>query len=113
MEYEYEPEMEELYRQSLLKSFKKQVDNLYFNFIIIDAVFSKVKQFEEFWSYAKSKGFQVYSTLLSTWTEIYSSYWEIHVWGRECKESYQFIEILYVYVHANYRYILLWDSLFM
>ena len=60
LEYEYEKGMEERYRQSLLKSFKKQIDNCYFSFIIIDMINDKVKHFEEFWSYAKSKGFQVY-----------------------------------------------------
>lgn len=58
--YEYDAAMENSYRQSLIKSFKKQVDNLLFNFIIVDAVFDKVDHFEEIWSYAKSKGFQVY-----------------------------------------------------
>ncbi len=59
LEYEYEAEMEEVYKQSLLKSFKKQIDNLLYSFLIVDAVFDKVKFLEEFWSYAKSKGFQV------------------------------------------------------
>ncbi len=60
MKYEFEAEMEGMYRTSLLKSFKKQIDNLYFNFIIVDSCNEKVQYFEEFWSYAKSKGFQVY-----------------------------------------------------
>ena len=60
MKYEYEAEMEEIYRQNLLKSFKKQIDNLLFNFIIVDSCNEKVEGFEDFWSYAKSKGFQVY-----------------------------------------------------
>ena len=60
MKYEYEAEMEEIYRHNLLKSFKKQIDNLLFNFIIVDSCNEKVEFFEDFWSYAKSKGFQVY-----------------------------------------------------
>lgn len=36
-----------------------QIDNQHFNFIIVDAVNEKKKQVEEFWSYAKMKGFQV------------------------------------------------------
>ena len=60
MKYEYEAEMEDIYRHNLLKSFKKQIDNLLFNFIIVDACNEKVECFEDFWSYAKSKGFQVY-----------------------------------------------------
>ncbi|KAH9495062.1 hypothetical protein Btru_018729 [Bulinus truncatus] len=60
IEYEYEQALEEAYRQSLLKSFKKTVDDGFFPFIILDATNEKVAHFAEFWSYAKSKGFQVY-----------------------------------------------------
>lgn len=59
MEYEYDPAMEETYRRSLLKSYKRQIDERYFNFIIVDAIFNKGRDVEEFWSYGKSKGFQV------------------------------------------------------
>lgn len=59
MEYEYDAAMEPAYRVSFLKSFKRQIDDCFFNFIIVDAIFDKVTQLEEFWSYAKSKGFQV------------------------------------------------------
>lgn len=59
LEYEYEPELEDSYRQNMFKSFKKTIDDGFFPFIIVDAVNEKVKHFEEFWSYAKSKGFQV------------------------------------------------------
>ena len=59
LEYEYEAEMESAYRQNMLKSFKKTIDDGFFPFIIVDAVFDRTKHFEEFWSYAKSKGFQV------------------------------------------------------
>ncbi|XP_022243583.1 YLP motif-containing protein 1-like isoform X2 [Limulus polyphemus] len=59
-EYDYEPEMEEAYSLSLLKSFKKTVDDRFFPVIIVDAVNSRVKQFENYWTYAKQKGFQVY-----------------------------------------------------
>jgi YLP motif-containing protein 1 len=60
MEYEYDAAMEPSYHVSFLKNFKRQIDECYFNFIIVDAVFDKVAQLDEFWSYAKSKGFQVY-----------------------------------------------------
>jgi len=59
MEYEYDAAMEPAYRISFLKSFKRQIDDCFFSFIIVDAVFDKSAQLEEFWSYAKSKGFQV------------------------------------------------------
>ncbi|CAG5119307.1 unnamed protein product, partial [Candidula unifasciata] len=60
LEYEYEQALEDPYRQSLLKSFKKTIDDGFFPFIIVDATNEKVAHFSEFWSYAKSKGFQVY-----------------------------------------------------
>lgn len=58
--YEFEQEMEESYRASFLKSFKKTVDGNLFSFILVDAVHNKVSQFREFWSYAKQNGFEVY-----------------------------------------------------
>ncbi|XP_061429591.1 YLP motif-containing protein 1 isoform X1 [Lethenteron reissneri] len=60
MEYEYEPEMEETYRSSMLKTFRKTLDDGFFPFIIIDAINNRVKHFESFWSSAKTKGFEVY-----------------------------------------------------
>nr|XP_015834690.1 PREDICTED: YLP motif-containing protein 1 isoform X1 [Tribolium castaneum] len=60
MVYEYEAEMEESYRTSLIKSFKKTITDGYFSFIIVDNVNDKVKYFGEMWSYAKQYGFQVY-----------------------------------------------------
>ena len=59
MEYEYDAAVEASYQASFLKSFKRQIDDCYFSFIIVDAVFDKVSQLDEFWSYAMSKGFQV------------------------------------------------------
>ena len=58
MEYEYDTAMETSYQVSFLKSFKRQIDDCYFSFIIVDAVFDKVSKLDEFWSYAMSKGFQ-------------------------------------------------------
>ncbi|CAL1278340.1 unnamed protein product [Larinioides sclopetarius] len=58
--FEYEVEMEEAYRSSLFKSFKKTIDDRFFPFIIVDAVHEKSKQYEQYWSYAKQRGFQVY-----------------------------------------------------
>jgi YLP motif-containing protein 1 len=55
----YEADLEESYRSSLVKSFKKQIDDRYFPFIIVDAVNSRTKHYEEMWSYAMQKGFEV------------------------------------------------------
>ncbi|KAI5606639.1 YLP motif-containing protein 1 isoform X1 [Silurus asotus] len=60
LEYEYEPEMEDTYRNSMLKTFRKTLDDGFFPFIILDAINEKVKYFEQFWSAAKTKGFEVY-----------------------------------------------------
>merc|ERR1712098_941414 len=59
-EYEYEANMEESYRNCLLKSFKKNVDAGLFKFLIVDAVNNKSCHFKEFWSYAKQNGYEVY-----------------------------------------------------
>ena len=60
MEYEYEAEMESTYRASLLKNFKKKISDGLFPFMIVDACNERISHFEEMWSFAKSKGFQVY-----------------------------------------------------
>ncbi|XP_059211800.1 YLP motif-containing protein 1 isoform X2 [Centropristis striata] len=60
LEYEYEPEMEDTYRNSMLKTFKKTLDDGFFPFIILDTINDRVKHFEQFWSAAKTKGFEVY-----------------------------------------------------
>lgn len=59
MIYDYEAEMEESYRASLMKAFKKTVTDGYFPFIVVDNVNDKVKYFGEMWSFAKQNGFQV------------------------------------------------------
>lgn len=59
MVYEYEAEMEESYRTSFMKSFKKTITDGYFPFIIVDNVNDKVRHFGEMWSFAKQNGFQV------------------------------------------------------
>ncbi|MEQ2203223.1 YLP motif-containing protein 1, partial [Xenoophorus captivus] len=59
LEYEYEPEMEDTYRSSMLKTFKKTLDDGFFPFIILDTINDRVKHFEQFWSAAKTKGFEM------------------------------------------------------
>ncbi|XP_074472349.1 uncharacterized protein ylpm1 isoform X1 [Sebastes fasciatus] len=60
LEYEFEPEMEDTYRNSMLKTFKKTLDDGFFPFIILDTINDRVKHFDQFWSAAKTKGFEVY-----------------------------------------------------
>ncbi|KAK1359795.1 YLP motif-containing protein 1 [Heracleum sosnowskyi] len=60
MEYCYEPEMEEAYRSSMLKAFKKTLDDGVFSFIIVDDRNLRVADFAQFWATAKRLGFEVY-----------------------------------------------------
>ncbi|XP_042861538.1 YLP motif-containing protein 1-like isoform X3 [Penaeus japonicus] len=60
MEYEFEPELEDSYRTSLIKSFKRQVDDGFFPFIIVDCIHNKVKHFAEMAAHAKKCNFEVY-----------------------------------------------------
>ncbi|XP_063758061.1 YLP motif-containing protein 1 isoform X2 [Eleginops maclovinus] len=69
LEYEYEPEMEDTYRNSMLKTFKKTLDDGFFPFIILDTINDKVKHFDQFWSAAKTKGFEVYLAEITTDTQ--------------------------------------------
>ena len=59
MAYEYEAEIEESYRLSLIKSFKKQVDDGFFPFIIIDCINDRIRHFSSIVSYAKNNEFEV------------------------------------------------------
>ena len=51
--------MEDTYRSSMLKTFKKTLDDGFFPFIILDTINDRVKHFDQFWSAAKTKGFEV------------------------------------------------------
>ncbi|XP_068651151.1 uncharacterized protein [Aristolochia californica] len=60
MEYCYEPEMEEAYRSSMLKSFKKTLEEGIFTFVIVDDRNLRVADFAQFWATAKMSGYEVY-----------------------------------------------------
>ncbi|KAL6493587.1 hypothetical protein OROGR_032366 [Orobanche gracilis] len=60
MEYCYEPEMEEAYRSSMLKAFKKTLDEGAFPFVIVDDRNLRVADFAQFWATGKRSGFEVY-----------------------------------------------------
>ncbi|KAJ7945973.1 YLP motif-containing protein 1 [Quillaja saponaria] len=60
MEYCYEPEMEEAYRESMLKAFKKTLEEGHFTFIIVDDRNLRVADFAQFWATAKRSGYEVY-----------------------------------------------------
>ncbi|XP_021174544.2 YLP motif-containing protein 1 isoform X2 [Fundulus heteroclitus] len=83
LEYEYEPEMEDTYRSSMLKTFKKTLDDGFFPFIILDTINDRVKHFEQFWSAAKTKGFEVYVAEITADTQTCS---KRNVHGRTLKD---------------------------
>ncbi|KAG8652488.1 hypothetical protein MANES_06G096000v8 [Manihot esculenta] len=60
MEYCYEPEMEEAYRDSMLKAFKKTLEEGIFTFVIVDDRNLRVADFAQFWAIAKRSGYEVY-----------------------------------------------------
>ncbi|XP_038724727.1 uncharacterized protein LOC120016163 isoform X2 [Tripterygium wilfordii] len=60
MEYCYEPEMEEAYRASMLKAFKKTLEEGIFMFVIVDDRNLRVADFAQFWAIAKRLGYEVY-----------------------------------------------------
>ncbi|KAJ4826874.1 hypothetical protein Tsubulata_032453 [Turnera subulata] len=60
MEYCYEPEMEEAYRESMLKAFKKTLEDGNFKIVIVDDRNLRVADFAQFWALAKRLGYEVY-----------------------------------------------------
>ncbi|BFI40368.1 YLP motif-containing protein 1 [Marchantia polymorpha subsp. ruderalis] len=60
MEYCYEPEMEEVYRASMLKAFRKTLEEGMFSFVIVDDRNVLVADFAQFWAIAKRSGYEVY-----------------------------------------------------
>ncbi|XP_042499819.1 uncharacterized protein LOC122078008 [Macadamia integrifolia] len=60
MEYCYEPEMEEAYRSSMLKAFKKTLEEGNFSVIIVDDRNLRVADFAQFWATAKMSGYEVF-----------------------------------------------------
>ena len=60
MKYEYDRDMDESYQRSLVKSFKKTVDDDLFDFIIVDMINDKMAKIDEMNLHAKMKGFSTY-----------------------------------------------------
>lgn len=55
----------------MLKTFRKTLDDGFFPFIILDAINEKVKYFDQFWSAAKTKGFEVRWLSLTIFTDVF------------------------------------------
>ncbi|XP_010550653.1 PREDICTED: uncharacterized protein LOC104821457 [Tarenaya hassleriana] len=60
MEYCYEPEMEEAYRSSMLKAFKRTLEEGVFTFVIVDDRNLRVADFAQYWATAKRSGYEAY-----------------------------------------------------
>ncbi|MCO5598298.1 hypothetical protein L7F22_052390 [Adiantum nelumboides] len=60
MEYCYEPEMEEVYRASMLKAFRKTLEEGMFKFVIVDDRNVLIADFAQFWAIAKRSGYEAY-----------------------------------------------------
>lgn len=60
MKYEYDASMDESYQRSLVKSFKKTVDDDLFDLIVVDMINDKIAKLDEMNVYAKMKGFHTY-----------------------------------------------------
>ena len=57
--YEYEPEMERMYTEYLLKSFKKTLFDNLFDCVIVDCQNTTVKDLDDFYTTAKTHMFTV------------------------------------------------------
>lgn len=60
MKYEYDQDMDESYQRSLIKSFKKTIDDDLFNLIIVDMINESISKIDEMSFYAKIKGFHTF-----------------------------------------------------
>lgn len=60
LEYEYDEELEDVYRTNLIKSFKTNIKNAYFNFLIVDSNNDRVKYYEEMYAYAEDHDYVNY-----------------------------------------------------
>nr|VZI42630.1 unnamed protein product [Spirometra erinaceieuropaei] len=58
--YVYEKDMEALYQKELVKLVCRQMDDGFFNFLIVDAVNQRVSEIEELAAQARARNFQVY-----------------------------------------------------
>jgi YLP motif-containing protein 1 len=72
-EYEYDPDLEPAYMSSMLKQFNKTLSEGYFPMVIVDAVNSKITDFDQFWSCAKVKGFEAFVVELKESVEVCTS----------------------------------------
>ncbi|CAF0947300.1 unnamed protein product [Rotaria sordida] len=72
MEYEYDPQMEETYRRSLIKLVRKSIDDRFYPFLIIDQNNEQLNHFRNMADYAEANQFQVYFVELNNDIQTYA-----------------------------------------
>ncbi len=68
MKYEYDDTMNETYQRSLIKSFKKTIDDGLFSFVLVDMINQNMKHVDEMSRHARAKGFHTYLVDLNLYT---------------------------------------------
>ncbi|XP_019851537.1 PREDICTED: YLP motif-containing protein 1-like [Amphimedon queenslandica] len=69
-EYEYDVALETSYMASMFKLFNRTLSEGYFSMILVDAVNSKISDFDQFWSNAKLSGFEAFVVELKEPVEV-------------------------------------------
>lgn len=65
-EYKYDGDMEDIYMQNLVKAFKRTITEDVFHFIIVDCPNEHLKYYNEFYAFARTNGFKVFTVTLQT-----------------------------------------------
>ncbi len=60
MKYEYDPSLDDTYQRSLVKSFKKTIDDGLFGFLIVDMINEKMSKINDMNFYASTRGFSTF-----------------------------------------------------
>ena len=60
MKYEFDKSMDEVYQRSLVKAFKKTLDDGLFNFVIVDMVNNRMSLLDEMNLHATLRGYKLY-----------------------------------------------------
>ena len=61
--YQYDESMSSSYREAFYKLYRKQIDDSFFKFIVVDAIMSSAILVDKFVSYGANKGFKVKSKI--------------------------------------------------
>lgn len=69
-EYKFDGDMEDVYMQNLVKAFKRTITEDVFHFIIVDCPNENLKYYNEFYAFARSNGFKVFTVTLQTEIEL-------------------------------------------